>query len=164
MKLLSTIFGARELFFIWIEKLFSYDSFNKISLKNHQGFPNCSTSKMLQCSISFCLFFLQNNLNLLCNNPTFKHQQSYSKLMHQIHILESVYSPQLIPDLERILWSINLWNQKKKKFRKYIAFLKKIYFKFVTSLKVAVFSVDRFVATLSYFKITQSNGRYWYLY
>ena len=31
------------------------------------------------------------------------------------NILESVYSPQLISELERILWSINLWNQKKKK-------------------------------------------------
>ena len=81
------------------------------------------------------------------------------------NILESVYSPQLISELERILWSINLWNQKKKKkIRKYIAFLKRIYFKFVTSLKLAIFSVDRFVATLSYFKITQSNGSYWYLY
>ena len=82
------------------------------------------------------------------------------------NILESVYSPQLISELERILWSINLWNQKKKKkkIRKYIAFLKRIYFKFVTSLKQAIFSVDRFVATLSYFKITQSNGSYWYLY
>ena len=80
------------------------------------------------------------------------------------NILESVYSPQLISELERILWSINLWNQKKKKIRKYIAFLKRIYFKFNTSLKLAIFSVDRFVATLSYFKITQSNGSYWYLY
>ena len=80
------------------------------------------------------------------------------------NILESVYSPQLISELERILWSINSWNQKKKKIRKYIAFLKRIYFKFNTSLKLAIFSVDRFVATLSYFKITQSNGSYWYLY
>ena len=34
------------------------------------------------------------------------------------NILESVYSPQLISELERILWSINLWNQKKKKKKK----------------------------------------------
>ena len=31
------------------------------------------------------------------------------------NILESVYSPQLISELERILWSINFLNKKKKK-------------------------------------------------
>ena len=134
----------------------------KYLLKIIRVFQIAQPLKCFNVVFLFVSFFLQNDLNLLCNNPTLKYQQNYSKLMQ--HPWISLFSATYIRIRENSMVNKFVKSKKKKKIRKYIAFLKRIYFKFNTSLKLAIFSVDRFVATLSYFKITQSNGSYWYLY